>query len=93
MTRKKTITLVNGLKLESLAEFNNGNSHIVEDDGCYALVNRDEEVDDGRFEVSPWLFPEALEVLRKLPIPPPLFTKAVQKRLAEEANKKGRTAP
>jgi len=81
---KRKITLDNGAKVESVAEFNDGNSHIIEDDHCYVLVNRDK---DDRFAMSPWLFPEALRVLRKLPIPKPFLTEAVKSRLAEETTR------
>lgn len=81
----KKITLENGVKVTSLAEFNDGNSHFIEDDHCYVLVNRDPETD--RFGMSPHLFAEALKVLRKLPIPKPFLTKAVKDRLAEETTR------
>jgi len=62
----------------SLAEINNGNSHIIEDDHCYLVVNRvfkpgGNAVDTGAtdlFKPTPWIFPEALEALRKLPLRP-----------------------
>lgn len=87
MTRKKKITLTDGSKVESLVEFDEGDSHIIQDGLCYVLVIRDEEEDD-RFVASPRLFPEALEQLRKLPVPKAFFTKAVQDRLDEEAVRK-----
>jgi len=59
---------------ESLAEINNGNSHIIEDDHCYMVVNRVFEhvpvmKATDLFSPSPHIFPEALEALRKLPAP------------------------
>ena len=84
MTKK--ITLENGEAATSLAEFNDGNSHFIEDDHCYVLVNRDPKTE--RFGMSSHLFPEALKVLRKLPIPKPFFTKAVEDRIAEEETRR-----
>ncbi len=57
---------------ESAAKFNSGHSHFIRDDGCYVLVNRhfDEEgKPTDRFRPSLWIFPEAMEVLRRLARP------------------------
>lgn len=45
-------------------ELNNGNSRIVIDDGCYVLLNR---AANDEWRASPWIFPEAWEVLKSLP--------------------------
>ena len=57
---------------DSLAVFNNGNSHIIEDDHCYVVVNRhyDKGERTNLFKPTPWIFPEALEALKRLPPPP-----------------------
>ncbi len=47
-----------------VAEFNEGNSRFVVDDGCYLLINRGS---DGTWGKSSWVFPEAVKVLKGLP--------------------------
>ena len=46
----------------TVAVFNNGNSVIVVDDGCYAIQNYGK----GEWGWSAWIFPEALIELQKL---------------------------
>lgn len=77
---KKKITLIDGSKFASLVEFDNGDSHFIEEAGCYVLVVRD-DVEDDRFLRSPFLHLEAIEQLKKLPLPKLRFTKAVLDRL------------
>jgi hypothetical protein len=83
----KKITLIDGSSFTPLAEFDEGDSHIIKEAGCYVLVVRDDE-DHDRFIRSPFLHLEALEQLRKLPLPKPRFTEAVQNRLDEESVRK-----
>lgn len=45
---------------KSCAQFNGGYSHIIIDDGCYQIVNGD--------GISSHIFPEALEILKTLPL-------------------------
>lgn len=55
---------------EAIAVFNHGNSAIIVDDGCYQVCNRyyDRLADRTElFKPTLWIFPEALEVLRRLP--------------------------
>jgi hypothetical protein len=56
------VTLQTGSKITSVVEFNNGYSHIVVDDGCWVVVN------GGMF--ASWIFPKALDILKKLPSNP-----------------------
>jgi len=60
----KVILEKTGSEELSLACFNGGNSHFIMDDSCYVLVNR---TTDGKFGMSSWLFPEAVDVLKTLP--------------------------
>ena len=60
----KIILEKTGTEALSLACFNEGNSHFIDDDSCYVLVNR---TSSGNFAMSSWLFPEAVEVLKTLP--------------------------
>jgi len=60
------ITLKNGNTVLSVASFNRGNSHFIVDDGCYVLINNQ----GGSYGVSPWLFQEAIDVLKTLPSDP-----------------------
>jgi hypothetical protein len=82
----KTIIWGRGISAVSLAELKDGDSHIIEDNHCYVIVNRIPGTN--LFEPSPWLFPEALEQLRKLPLPgsPPKLSKAVRKKLNDNAD-------
>lgn len=59
------ITLDNGSKVTPVATFNKGDSHFIVDDGCYVLVNH--KLAEDYYVMSPWIFPEALKVLRSLP--------------------------
>lgn len=43
-----------------------GVTHIVEDDGCYILLNGS---DDTPYKISAWIYSESFEVLRRLPPP------------------------
>lgn len=56
---------------DSLAEINRGNSHIINDDHCYVVVNRVYNGNDptDMFKPSAWIFREAVEAIRKLPLP------------------------
>jgi len=75
MPKNPFIYLRDGSKAESIIEFDDGNSHIIEDD-------------EANFVVSSRLFPEALKILRRLPIPKALFTKAIEDSFAEETTRR-----
>ena len=66
---RDNICLENGETAYPVASLRNvavGNeAHFIIDDGCYVLVHDARE--DGVFRKSPWIFPEAAEVLRRLP--------------------------
>lgn len=55
-----------GFEEETIATFNDNNSHIIVNNHCYVIVNRGR---DGKYDISSWIFPEALEVLKNLPPP------------------------
>ena len=55
----KKIKIYTGEYVTPVAEFNDGCSHIIVDDGCYIIVNGE--------KFSPWIFREALAVLKTLP--------------------------
>lgn len=61
-----TFKLTNGEEVHPITTFNKGYSHIIVDDGCYVIVNGD----PGKLGSSAWIFREALEVLKTLPIDP-----------------------
>ena len=57
----------------TLMDEHGGTSHFIIDDGCYVLVNMGRV---GRVEgepelgvMTPWIYPEALKVLKGLPAP------------------------
>ncbi len=52
-----------------------GVTHIVRDDGCYILINGGVDLP---FRISAWIYPEAFEVLKKLPSP----TRAAARKIA-----------
>jgi len=54
-------------EVEPVVSFNKGYSHFIKDDGCYLLVNG--HLAPEHSKVSSWIFPEAQEVLKKLPSP------------------------
>lgn len=63
----------------AFAEFNGGYSHIVEDDGCWVVLNGGKPTSH--------IFPEAMEHLKQLPTDPkdhPLFWKLIDCYTAEE---------
>lgn len=63
----ETAILDNGVEFKPVATFESeagGICHISIDDHCYKLTLKQE---DGRFKVTPYIFGEALEVLRRLP--------------------------
>jgi hypothetical protein len=52
----------------SLESEHGAQAHWIIDDECYVLVLSNRKVDDmPGFKMTPWLFPEALAVLRRLP--------------------------
>lgn len=51
-----------GSTVIAVACFNKGYSHIAVDDNCWIVVNGD--------RMSPWIFAEAMEVLKTLPNKP-----------------------
>lgn len=51
----------------SVAELNDGYTHICVDDSCWIIVNETKKTD---MEYQPWIFPEATEVLKQLPSNP-----------------------
>lgn len=52
----------------TVAVINNGNTAIVVDDGCYVIYNQSSDVSSSKgWGPSAWIFPEALEALKKLP--------------------------
>ena len=53
--------------ITAVANCNEGNTHIVVDDSCWVIYNN-YYLNGGGF--SAWIFPEALEVLKKLPNSP-----------------------
>lgn len=57
-----TVTPVATLKDE-----HGGVSHIIVDDHCYVLINSAAE--DGSFRMSYHWYPEAVEVMKQLPVP------------------------
>ena len=59
LEKPKQIILECGSTAFSVAEFNNGNSCIIVDDGCWVVCN------SGRF--SSWIYPEAMRHLKLLP--------------------------
>lgn len=67
--------LSNGAKGISVAELNNGYSHIMIDDGCWVIANGS----NGNAEFSAWIFPEAKKVLDKLPVSPDDYEPWLQK--------------
>jgi len=50
----------------TVAVLNNGDSVIVVDDHCYAIRNKI----NNEWKWSAWIFPEALSVIKSLPINP-----------------------
>lgn len=58
----KEIELKNGETAIAFVEFNEGNSHIIVDGGCWVIIN-------GK-GMSPWIFTEAAIALRSLPCNP-----------------------
>ena len=61
-----TLFLANGAEVTPLAIFNDGNSYIIEDDGCYQILN----FCDGVLKPATHIFAEALAELKKLPSNP-----------------------
>jgi len=65
----ESVTLTNCEKatpVASLRDEHGAESHFIIDDGCYVLVNVNHHFDD-LGQMSAWIYPEAFEVLRKLP--------------------------
>lgn len=62
LPKLKSVRLSSGGIVPAVAEFNNGYSFIVVDDGCWCVVNGN--------EFSAWVFPEATAVLKQLPDSP-----------------------
>ncbi len=57
------MVLENGAEVVAVAEFNDGYSHIIEDDHCWVIVNGR----DGEAKSSSHIFDEAMRELRDLP--------------------------
>lgn len=66
-----SITLDNGSQAEpvaTLADEHGGVSHWIRDGGCYVLVNMFQpRGGQPEGEMVPWIYAEALEVLKELP--------------------------
>ena len=65
----KLIVLGGGEETVAVAEFNDGCSHIIEDDHCWVIVNGR----DGEAKWSSHIFGEAMQELRDLPDVPALY--------------------
>lgn len=67
MLELKIITLDNGTDAVSVAEFNNGSSHIICDDHCWVIVNH---YSKRGYAYTHHVFPEAMKYLKMLPDDP-----------------------
>jgi len=64
----KSVTLDNGVKftpVATLADENGGRCQISIDDHCYILRLKNS---NGLYTNTPWIFPEAFEVFKTLPL-------------------------
>ena len=63
------INMLNGSVFATVAEFNNGFSHIAVDDDCWVIINGH----DKHSRISPYIFAEAKAVLDQLPNRPSAY--------------------